>query len=153
MQKLIGTLLSLSVIVGLCTMPTMSVAAMEVAVDGTLLTEELESTMDMLSMTRGIYLGTGSAGVTNPGTGLVCSTGKTYATKSVPSLYVAVHMQRYTGSSWTTVANWTEYAYNTSFVGSSKTYSVSRGYYYRTYTVHNAYGETGSGCTNGIYIS
>lgn len=153
MKKIIRVLLSLSLILGASIMTCNPVQAHELAVDGTVLTQELESTMEVLAMTRGIYLLSGSASITSPGVGQVCSTGKTYATQSIPSMYVAVYIQRYNGSTWSTVANWTQYAYNTNIVTSSKTYSVSRGYYYRTYTVHNAYGETGSGCTNGIYIS
>lgn len=153
MKKIMGIVLSLSIAIGACMVPSVEVRAQEVAVDGTLLTHELESTMELFAMSRGIYLHSGSASVTSPGIGLVCSTGKTYATKSIPSLYVKVYMQRYNGSTWSTVANWTQYAYNTNIVTSSKTYSVSRGYYYRTSTVHNAYGETGAAITNGIYIS
>lgn len=153
MRKLTGVLLTLMLIFGGCILPNVNVNAEEMAVDGTLLTHELESTMEYMSLNRGIYLATYSASVTSPGVGLVCGTGKTYASRAVPSLYVIVSIQRYNGSGWTTVANWTQYAYNTSIVTSSKTYSVSRGYYYRTVTSHGAYGETGSGFTNGIYIS
>lgn len=153
MKKIMGVLLSLTILFGACLVPSNMAHANEVAVDGTLLTQELESTVEFLSMTRGIYLHSGSASITSPGTGLICGTGKTYANMSIPSLFVGVYLQRYNGSSWSTIANWTQYAYNTNYVGSSKTYSVTRGYYYRTYTVHNAYGETGAAATNGIYIS
>lgn len=153
MKKVLGVFLSLGLIVSLAIVPFEGAQAQEVAKDSTLLTQELESTMEGLSLSRGIYLATYSASITSPGIGLVCSTGKTYASKVVPSMYVAVYMQRYNGSTWSTVVNWTEYAYNTEFLGSSKTYSVTRGYYYRTYTVHNAYGETAAAITNGIYIS
>lgn len=153
MKKFVEMLLTLVVVCSVSMVPYGSVNAQEVASDGTLLTQDLESTMEALSLTRGIYLWSCSASITSPGTGLTCSTGKTYATKVVPSLYVAVHLQQYSGSTWTTVANWTQYAYNDSIVTSSKTYSVTRGYYYRTATVHNAYGETGAAITNGIYIS
>lgn len=155
MKKITGICLSLALVIGISLVPSAEVSAneVEVAVDGTLLTHQLESTMEALTMTRGIYLGSCSASVTSPGTGYVCGTGKTYATMVIPSIYVDVAIQRYNGSGWTTVASWVQYAYNAAYVGSSKTYSVTRGYYYRTATVHNAYGEYGSACTNGIYIS
>lgn len=153
MKRFLGVLLSLSLIMGMSFFTSISTCAQEVSVDGVLLTQENESTMEVLSMTRGMYLYSYSASVTSPGTGLVCSTGKTYASMSVPNLYVKVYMQRYNGSTWSTVADWSQYAYNTNIVTSSKTYSVTRGYYYRTYTLHGAYGETGAACTSGIYIS
>lgn len=153
MKKIIGVFLSLSIVFVSCMIPSAYAQAEGTTLDGTLLTYELESTMEFISMTKGIYLLSGSASITSPGTGLVCSTGKTYATMSIPSMFVGVYIQRYNGSTWSTVANWTQYAYNTNIVTSSKTYSVTRGYYYRTVTVHNAYGETGSAATSGIYIS
>lgn len=153
MKRIKEVFLSLILVFVIFIMPSTYAQAQETTSDGTLLTNELESTMEALTMTRGIYLASCSASITSPGTGLTCSTGKTYASMNVPSLYVAVHLQRYDGSTWSTVANWTQYAYNNNYVGSSKTYSVTRGYYYRTATVHNAYGETGAACTSGIYIS
>lgn len=153
MKKIIGIMLSLALVLGSFGAQSMVVKADEITVDGSVLTQDLESTMEYLSMNRAMYMLSFSASITSPGIGYVCSTGKTYGTMVMPSMYVAVYMQRYNGSTWSTVVNWTEYAYNTSIVTSSKTYSVPRGYYYRTYTVHNAYGETAAAATNGIYIS
>lgn len=155
MKRIFTGILALSLSVGMMLVPTLTAKAQEntYAVDGTLLTYDSESHVDIYPLTRGVYLSACSATVSCPSTGLVCGTAKTYANFSIPKLYVDVYIQRYTGSGWTTVANWIQYAYNTAYVGSSKVYSVPRGYYYRTASVHYANGDYGSGFTSGIYIA
>lgn len=153
MKKLMKVALVCAVVIASIGMSSSKAVAAELAVDGTLLTTDSESEFVYESMLRGAYLYKGTGTITNPGIGLVGAGGTTIATMSVPSISVSVSIQRYNGSGWTTVANWTTSASNTNYVGSSKTYSVTRGYYYRVYTVHAANGEYAFGATSGIYIS
>lgn len=115
--------------------------------------DESESTVEIYSRTRGIYLSRGNATITNPGIGYVGAGASTYATMIVPSISVSACLQVYTNSKWTTVATFSASSTNSAYAGVDKLYSVSRGYYYRVYSVHTAYGETNFGATSGIYIS
>lgn len=117
------------------------------------LTSDVESTYEINPIMRYSYLMTCRGTITNPAIGYVGASASTYASTSVPSISVTVFVQRYNGSSWTTIANWKQSATNKAYVGTEKTLSVTRGYYYRVYSVHNANGESNFGATNGIYIS
>ncbi len=151
MKKRIGFLVALV----LCMGPMLKVEASDSELINieSAFTEENESTVEVLPMTRGTYLLYGSSTITNPAIGYVGTAGSTYATMEVSSISVYVYLQRYTGSSWTTVASWTESATNSRVASGSRTYSVSRGYYYRVYSVHKAATDATFAATSGIYIS
>lgn len=117
------------------------------------LTNVDESSYEVFTIQRGTYLLAGSGTITNPAIGYVGASASTVARYSVPTVSVTVYLQRYNGSSWTTVSSWSAKGTNTNYVGTDKLFSVTRGYYYRVYSVHNANGETAFGATNGIYIS
>lgn len=116
-------------------------------------TSESTSSIEVLPMLRGTYLMSGTATITSQGIGYVGATTCTYATSTVAYVGVKGSLQRYSNGSWSTVATWSASANNSKSVGVTKLYSVSRGYYYRVYSVHTANSETNFGATSGIYIS
>lgn len=127
--------------------------AQEVAEDGTLLTYELEVGGEYFSLTRGIYLMGGSAYLSVPSTGYVCGSASTFAQTKVSSIGLGMSIQRYNNGSWSTVQQWTASGSNMSTLTSSKTISVTRGYYYRLYASHSAGGEFCWNTTSGIYVA
>lgn len=153
MKKLLQQIVTASLILTLLFCTPISASAQEVAEDGTLLTTELESSVEVFSMLRGTYLNTGKAYISVPGTGYACGSGTTVANSAVSSIGLALYIQRYNGSGWTTVYQWSVSGSNTAYLSSTKTYAVTRGYYYRVYTTHSAGGEFMWNSTSGIYIA
>lgn len=115
--------------------------------------EESSSTIDVYSMTRGTYLLKGTATITNPNTGYVGASVSTTAKMYVPTVTASGSLQVYKSGSWTTVASFNASTTNSAYAGVDKLYSVTRGYYYRVYSVHTANGESLFAATSGIYIS
>lgn len=83
-------------------------------------------------------------------------TGSTSTLFEVDSLMVRIYLQRWDGSSWTNVAYKTFNDTNDDFVSGSYSYSISRGYYYRTKAYHTAtdgsISESSYSYSGSIYI-
>ncbi|MGI6679613.1 MAG: DUF6147 family protein [Dehalobacterium sp.] len=83
-------------------------------------------------------------------------TGNTTTQFDVDSLTVKIYLQRWTGSSWTDVAYKTYNASNDDYVSGSYSYTVPRGYYYRTQVYHFAkkgsIAESDYSYTSSIFI-
>lgn len=123
-----------------------------ICVDGSYLTQEESSEATVGSMTRGIYLKSGSSNVTRAGTGKIAAGGNTVGQKSVSKITVVVSVQQYKNGSWYYYTSWSATNYNSSYVSSSKTLSVPTGYYYRVCCTHYADSDVSGSYTNGIYI-
>lgn len=123
-----------------------------ICVDGSYLTQEESSEATVGSMTRGIYLKSGSSNVTRAGTGKIAAGGNTVGQKSVSKITVVVSVQQYKNGSWYYYTSWSATNYNSSYVSSSKTLSVPTGYYYRVCCTHYADSDVSDSFTNGIYI-
>lgn len=139
----------------LCLMPINTVQASEdsmVYIESEF-TDLSESTVEIYPMLRGTYLLSATSAISNPAIGYVGTSASTYAATTVASVSVEVYLQRYSSGSWTTVASWSESMKNSRYASGSRTYTVSRGYYYRVYSVHTAYTDSNFGATSGIYIS
>lgn len=136
-------------------------------VDGSVLTEDEESEVFLDQdtiifvgdeddesgiMPYGTYLLEGKAGIKNAGNGKITASGYTSAHKSC-SLKLAVTVQRYSGGTWNYVTSWTVTKASGTYLSSSKTMSVTKGYYYRVRCNHSAGGEAGISTTDGIKIS
>lgn len=121
-------------------------------VDGSYLTHDESSEATVGSMTRGIYLKSGSSNITRAGTGMIAAGGNTVGQKSVSKITVVVKVQRYVNGNWNSYTSWTTTNYNSSYVSSSKTLSVPTGYYYRVCCTHYANSDVSDSYTNGIYI-
>ena len=123
-----------------------------ICVDGSYLTQDESSEVTVGSMTRGIYLKSGSSNVTRAGTGKIAAGGNTVGQKSVSKITVVVSVQQYKNGSWYYYTSWSATNYNSSYVSSSKTLSVPTGYYYRVCCTHYADSDVSDSFTNGIYI-
>ena len=108
-------------------------------VDGSVLTDDAEAEDIVTPLQRGSYLSNGTAYITIAGTGSVTISGTTSAYQNVDQIKVTLYLQRLEGGSWVTIATLgPKTKYNTNYVSNSKTYSVTRGYYYRVTGGHTA---------------
>ena len=123
-----------------------------ICVDGSYLTDDGSSEVTVGSMSRGVYLKSGSSTITKAGTGMIAAGGNTVGQKSVSKITVVVKVQRYVNGYWNSYTSWTTTNYNSSYVSSSKTLSVPTGYYYRVCCTHYADSDVSGSYTNGIYI-
>ena len=123
-----------------------------ICVDGSYLTDDDSSEVTVGSMSRGVYLKSGSSTITKAGTGMIAAGGNTVGQKSVSKITVVVKVQRYVNGYWNSYTSWTTTNYNSSYVSSSKTLSVPTGYYYRVCCTHYANSDVSDSYTDGIYI-
>mgnify|MGYP000251394916 FL=1 len=121
-------------------------------VDGSYLTNDDSSEVTVGSMSRGIYLKSGSSNIVRAGTGKIGAGGNTVGQKTVSKITVNVTVERLLNGKWAYYTSWTETNYNSSYVSSSKTLSVPTGYYYTVYCIHYANSDVSDSFTNGIYI-
>lgn len=98
----------------------------------------------------GIYLMDGMSVIQDAGTGKIVAGGITNAAKQC-DVTVNVIVERLNGGSWVRVTSWSaskDYAWT---VGSSKTLSVGRGYYYRVRSLHSAHTDASSSWTGNLW--
>ena len=121
-------------------------------VDGSYLTNDDSSEVTVGSMSRGIYLKSGSSNIGRAGTGKIGAGGNKKKKKTVSKITVNVTVERLLNGKWAYYTSWTETNYNSVYVSSSKTLSVPTGYYYRVYCIHYANSDVSDSYTDGIYI-
>ena len=121
-------------------------------VDGSYLLNDESSESTVGSMSRGIYLKSGSSTVTKAGAGKVAAGGTTLAQKTVSKVSLTVIVERLVNGKWVSYSSWSVTNYNTSYISSSKTLTVPTGYYYRVCCIHHANSDVSDSYTNGIYI-
>lgn len=121
-------------------------------VDGSYLTHDDSSEVTVGSMSRGIYLKSGSSNITRAGTGKIGAGGNTVGQSTVSKITVVVTVQQYRNGNWYNYTSWSATNYNSSYVSTSKTLSVPTGYYYRVYCTHYANSDVSGSYTDGIYI-
>lgn len=98
----------------------------------------------------GVYLLNGMSTIQDAGTGKIIAGGITSGAVKC-DLTVNVIVERLNGGNWVRVTSWTaskDYAWT---VGSSKTLSVGRGYYYRVRSLHFANSDTSSSWTGNLW--
>ena len=122
-------------------------------VDGSYLTNDDSSEVTVGSMSRGVYLKSGSSTYCKSWT-LEKSRagGNTVGQKTVSKITVDVTVERYVNGKWGYYTSWIETNYNSVYVSTSKTLSVPTGYYYRVCCVHYANSDVSDSYTDGIYI-
>ena len=92
----------------------------------------------------------GTSVIRDAGTGKIVAGGVTNAARQC-DVTVNVVVERLSGGSWARVTSWTasdDYAWT---VGSSKTLSVGRGYYYRVRCLHFAHTDASSSMTSSLW--
>lgn len=100
--------------------------------------------------TKGVYLSSGTSVIKDAGTGKIAAGGITIAAQPC-DVTVNVIVERLDGGSWLRVTSWTGSLKNTWSVGSSKTLSVGRGYYYRVRCLHFAHTDASSSMTSSLW--
>lgn len=104
------------------------------------------------SLTRGIYLKSGSSSISDAGNCKIAVNGKTIAQKIVDEVYVGIRVQRKEEGKWASYTCWSATEKNSAYVSSTKTFKVPGGYYYRVYSDHAANSDSSGSYTNGIWI-
>lgn len=104
------------------------------------------------SLTRGIYLKSGSSSISDAGNSKIVVSGNTVAQKVVDRIYVGVRVQRKEGGQWASYTSWSTSKKNDLYVSTTKTLKVPGGYYYRAYCDHTANSDSSGSYTNGIWI-
>lgn len=104
------------------------------------------------SLTRGIYLKSGSSSISDAGNSKITAGGRTVGQKVVDDISVGVKVQRKVDGSWKIYTTWSASKSNTAYVSTNKTFSVPSGYYYRVYCNHTANSDGSSSSTSGIWI-
>lgn len=115
-------------------------------------TTESSSTGTAGSLTRGIYLKSGSSSITETGNCKISAGGNTVGQKIVDKISIGVKVQRKVNGSWVIYTTWSAVNTNSAYVSTTKTLSVPSGYYYRVYCDHTANSDGSSSSTSGIWI-
>lgn len=132
-----------------------NVRASEQMVDGSYLTSDEESVGEAILITRGDYLQTGTSKVSKSSSTTIAAGGVTTAKRVVDEIGIAVIVERLKvgTSSWSFYRSWENEKYDSSYVTSSKTLTVSKGYYYRVRCTHWANSDVSSSFTNGVLLN
>ena len=126
-------------------------------IDGSVLTDEQESSGEYLSVARSTYLHQGTVRITNNGNGYVGIFGGTECNVSCNTVKLNVYLERSSGNgNFYSYQKWENVEYNTNSVYMSTQVKVEKGYYYRLRGYHsctkNGVIENGGSVTDGIYI-
>lgn len=121
-------------------------------VDGSYLLMDEFSEVTVGSMTRGIYLKSGSSMISKEGTGKLNASGDTVGQMKVSKISVTVRVERLVNGRWQAYTSWSATNYNSAYVSTTKTLTVPSGYYYRVYSTHTAGSDSSGSFTDGIYI-
>ena len=100
-----------------------------VRIDGSYLLDTDSSEVTVGSMTRGVYLKSGSSTINKQGTGLIGAGGDTTGQKVVDKIAVLVRVQRLVDGKWQYYTSWSASKENSYYVSTSKVLSVPTGYY------------------------
>lgn len=153
-KKFISRVLSVILMCGLLWGNAYTVLANEElpCVDGSYLTDDEASEVTVGSMTRGIYLKSGSSTIVKSGSGKIAAGGNTVGQTVVSKISITVRVQRLVNGRWQAYTSWSATNYNSAYVSSSKVLTVPKGYYYRVYCSHYANSDSSGSFTDGIYI-
>lgn len=126
-------------------------------IDGSVLTDETESTGEYQSVARSTYLHQGFVRITNNGNGYVGIGGGTECNVTCGTVKLNIYLERAKGSEdFYSYKKWENVDYNTDCLFMSTQVKVEKGYYYRLRGYHsctkNGVTENGGSRTNGIYI-
>lgn len=126
-------------------------------IDGSELTNEIESMRDYQSVARSTYLHQGFVRITNNGNGYIGIGGGTECNVSCSTVKLNIYLERSSGSEdFYSYQKWENVDHNTNSLYFGKEIKVEKGYYYRLRGYHsctkNGVTENGGSRTNGIYI-
>ena len=126
-------------------------------IDGSVLTNDLESSGDDQSVARSTYLHQGFVRITNNGNGYVGISAGTECNVTCNTVKLNVYLERSKGDgNFYSYEKWGKVDYNTESLYMGTQVKVEKGYYYRLRGYHsctkNGVTENGGSSTNGIYI-
>ena len=126
-------------------------------IDGSVLTNDLESSGDYQSVARSTYLHQGFVRITNNGNGYVGISAGTECNVTCNTVKLNVYLERSKGDgNFYSYEKWGKVDYNTESLYMGTQVKVEKGYYYRLRGYHsctkNGVTENGGSSTNGIYI-
>lgn len=125
-------------------------------IDGSQLTNDVESVGTYQNLARGTFLSNGSCQITNNGNGTVYVSGQTYCYRTADTVKVTVYVQRLSGDDWYTVSQRTYTNNNAYSVVGEYNVAVTPGYFYRVVGYHSATKggivETENSQTSGIWV-
>ena len=126
-------------------------------IDGSVLTNDLESSGDYQSVARSTYLHQGFVRITNNGNGYVGISAGTECNVTCNTVKLNVYLERSKGDgNFYSYEKWGKEDYNTESLYMGTQVKVEKGYYYRLRGYHsctkNGVTENGGSSTNGIYI-
>ena len=132
-----------------------NVRASEQMVDGSYLTNDEESVGEAVLVMRGEDLQTGTSKVSKSSSTTIAAGGTTAAKHVVDEIGIIVAVERLKvgTSSWYFYRSWEKEKYDSSYVTSSKTLTVAKGYYYRVRCTHWANSDVSSSFTNGVLLN
>lgn len=126
-------------------------------IDGSVLTNDLESSGDYQSVARSTYLHQGFVRITNNGNGYVGIAAGTECNVTCNTVKLNVYLERSKGDgNFYSYEKWGKVDYNTESLYMGTQVKVEKGYYYRLRgyrsCTKNGVTENGGSSTNGIYI-
>lgn len=126
-------------------------------IDGSELTNEVESIGTYQSVARSTYLHQGFVRITNNGNGYIGIGGGTECNVKCNTVKLNIYLERSSGpEDFYSYQKWENVDYNTTSLYMGKEIKVEKGYYYRLRGYHsctkNGVTENGGSSTNGIYI-
>lgn len=126
-------------------------------IDGSVLTNDLESSGDYQSVARSTYLHQGFVRITNNGNGYVGISAGTECNVTCNTVKLNVYLEHSKGDgNFYSYEKWGKVDYNTESLYMGTQVKVEKGYYYRLRGYHsctkNGVTENGGSSTNGIYI-
>ncbi len=152
MKKLVSVVMAMIMVLSLGMSVNVQAADEPVCIDGSYLLDTDSSEVTVGSMTRGVYLKSGSSTINKQGTGLIGAGGDTTANRVVDKISVFVRVERLVNGNWVRYTSWSASKENAYYVNSSKKISVPTGYYYRVWCSHYAGPDSTESFTDGIYI-
>ena len=154
MKKVISIIFALFIVLGGINSNSLFVKANDSIekIDGSYLLHEEKSEITVESLTRGVYLKSGSSSIVKAGTGKITAGGTTVAQKVVSTVSVTVRVERLVNGTWQVYDSWTSTRYNAASATTSRTMSVPTGYYYRAHSFHSANSDSSGSVTNGLWI-
>ncbi len=121
-------------------------------IDGSVLTNDLESSGDYQSVARSTYLHQGFVRITNNGNGYVGISAGTECNVTCNTVKLNVYLERSKGDgNFYSYEKWGKVDYNTESLYMGTQVKVEKGYYYRLRGYHSCT-KNGGSSTNGIYI-
>ncbi len=152
MKKLVSVMMAMIMVFSLGLSVDTKAADEPVCIDGSYLLDTDSSEVTVGSMTRGVYLRSGSSTINKQGSGLIGVGGDTTGQKTVSHIEVLVRVQRLVNGKWQYYTSWSASKENAYYVSTSKVLSVPTGYYYRVSCTHYAGSDVTDSFTDGLYI-